>query len=290
MQKKILYAKSKIKEEKGKIIKCIDLDKLEYNTKYRQHLKCINGCDVRIKFTERTDNVKFFSTWNKEGHLHDIGCPYHVEYKNKAGRKKLNAFYKSIELDDDTIYSRLKAKYIKLHNEYNDSDIEHPAKGSLDIENAGEGFVDVSVYNPDGGEHGNGTNIRYADAKYITIDDIGRIISVYGEINNAHIDKNRDGSKYAYLNLYAEDISVHILFTEAFYSHELSNGIEELERFIKKINDIIEKSKKPVEVIAFGEITPKKKREKGVNITVISPKRILINNMSYNEILNHDIK
>lgn len=89
MAKKILYAKSNVERDKKKEIYCGDLDKNDYETKYKGHLTCIKGCPAKIKFTERKNNVKFFSTWNKEGHLHKEGCPYHVDYKGKVGRKSL---------------------------------------------------------------------------------------------------------------------------------------------------------------------------------------------------------
>ena len=41
--------------------------------------------------------------------------------------------------------------------------------------------------------------------------------------------------------------------------------------------------------IAYGEITKKKRRKSGVNVSVYNPKRILIDGMSYNEILYKDI-
>ena len=44
----------------------------EYEAKYKGYLTCIKGCQARIKFTQRKKNdIKFFSTWNKEGNLHE---------------------------------------------------------------------------------------------------------------------------------------------------------------------------------------------------------------------------
>ena len=42
-------------------------------------------------------------------------------------------------------------------------------------------------------------------------------------------------------------------------------------------------------MIAYGEISKKKRRKSGVNVSVYSPKRILIDGMSYNEILYKDV-
>lgn len=64
-----------LKEIIKKKIYCGDLDKNDYETKYKGYLTCIKGCPAKIKFTERKNNVKFFSTWNKQGKLHNEGCP-----------------------------------------------------------------------------------------------------------------------------------------------------------------------------------------------------------------------
>ena len=119
MPKKIMLALSNAEGDCDKPIHCEDLDKNDYETKYKGHLTCIKGCKARIKYTERKNNVKFFSTWNKEGDLHDEGCPYHVDYKGKRGRAKLKAYYEGIQLDDDTILKRLQWKMerlLKIHD------------------------------------------------------------------------------------------------------------------------------------------------------------------------------
>ena len=53
MAKKIMYAKSNVEGNKKKKIYCGDLDKNDYETKYKGHLTCIKGCPAKIKFTER---------------------------------------------------------------------------------------------------------------------------------------------------------------------------------------------------------------------------------------------
>lgn len=70
----------------------------------------------------------------------------------------------------------------------------------------------------------------------------------------------------------------------------LCEGVhEEFERFIGKVQKLVNNSENPVEAIAYGEITKKKRRKSGVNVSVYNPKRILIDGMSYNEILYKDI-
>ena len=66
--------------------------------------------------------------------------------------------------------------------------------------------------------------------------------------------------------------------------------MDEFERFILKVQKMVNDSETPIETIAYGEITPKKRRQSGVNVSVNNPKRILINGMSYKQILYGDIK
>lgn len=65
--------------------------------------------------------------------------------------------------------------------------------------------------------------------------------------------------------------------------------MEEFERFIARVQSLVNNSKNPVEAIAYGEITKKKRSESGVNVSVYNPKRILIDGMSYNQILYKDV-
>ena len=88
---------------------------------------------------------------------------------------------------------------------------------------------------------------------------MGSIISVYGVIDNVWLDQNKDGTKFAYINYVTKNTSVNILFSEAFYYNEYSNGVEEFERFIGKVQKLVNNSENPVEAIAYGEITKKKR-------------------------------
>lgn len=289
MAEKILFATAKLKEEE-KNLYCKELDKEDYDSKYKGYLTCINGCKARIKFTQRKNNYKFFSTWNKEGKLHNKDCPYYVEYKGKKGREKLNAYCKSIQLDDDTIFTRIKRKFKDLHKSYSGDEYPIPDKGSMKIENTGEQIVETAVNSNVGEETSSGSYIRHKDAKYVTMHDLRSIISVYGEIDSVWIDQNKNGTKFAYINYVTNNISVHILFSEVFYRNEYSAGMEEFERFIAKVKELVKNSQTPVEAIAYGEIKQKKRGIKGVNVSVYNPKRILINGMSYSQILYGNIK
>ena len=189
MPKKILYAKACLENEE-EIIFCQNMDKTDYDSKYKGHMKCVNGCKARVKFTQRKDNTKFYSTWNKEGKLHGKWCPYYVEYTGLRGREKLNAYFKSVELDDDTIFRRIKRKFDDMHRKYSAEELPVPDKGSSDVENTGEDTVDTGVNSSSGEASTNSLYIHHKDAKFITTDDLKSIISVYGVIDNVWIDVN----------------------------------------------------------------------------------------------------
>lgn len=285
MINKIRYAMSSSEEDVKKIIYCGDLDKKEYDSKYKGKLTCVKGCSARIKFTERKDGIKFFSTWNKDGSLHNEYCPYYVEYKGKIGRKKLNAYYKKIEPDEDAILASLQRKMDSLLRTYSEN-IDNSVKGSVRVENIGDEEVQVFEDEGEDKEYDYTPRIHYEDADFVDIDDIGCRKGVYGYIDNVQVGESKDTSKYAYLNLRTKHNVVNIVLPEAFYSNELSSGVEEFDRYIHKVKKIAEKNPGNTRVIAYGEITRKKRNKNGVNVSVISPNRILVNNKNYNQIIS----
>lgn len=287
MSKKIMLAISNAEGDCGKVISCEELEKNDYETKYKGKLTCIKGCKARIKFTERKNNVKFFSTWNKEGDLHDKGCPYHVEYKGKKGRMKLKEFYEGIQLDDETILRRLRWKMDRILSRNDENDIEYSRSKSAQIVNSGEEKVKVFVEDKNGEKCEKGINLKYEDANVITKDDEGCTKSVYGVIDNVQLVIEKSGV-YAYFNLKTKYSVVNIYFPEAFYSNELSNGIEEFKTFINKVKKLVETKNRDIYVIAYGDIREKKKM--GVNVNVISPYRILVDNKTYFGILQENIQ
>ena len=272
MARKIMYAISNVEGDSKKKIYCENLEKNEYEAKYKGYLTCIKGCQARIKFTQRKNDIKFFSTWNKEGNLHEKSCPYHVDYKGKMGRKKLNAYYQSIELSEEIILRRLKRKMEGLLKQYSDEDIIDPPNGSMEVDENGK----KSEYLP---------RIYYEDAEYISTDDIGCRKSVYGFISNVQLEEDKKKGKYAYFNLATKHSTVNIAFPEAFYSNELSSGVQEFEIYVSKVKELVQKHPNKIMVIAYGEITRKKKDKNGVNVSVISPNRILVDNKTYKQLV-----
>lgn len=289
MAKKIMFAKSNVEGDTKEYVYSGDLDKNDYETKYKGHLTCIKGCPAKIKFTERKNNVKFFSTWNKEGHLHKEGCPYHVDYKGKIGRKKLSAYYESIELSEETILRRLQRKMEGLLRKYSEEDIVDPPNGSMEVDAIGADEAAVFEGDENGYKSEYTPHINYEDAECISTDDIGCKKSVYGFISNVQLEEDTNKRKFAYFNLATKHSTVNIAFSEAFYSNELSAGMDEFEIYILKVKALVEKHPDNIMVIAYGDITKKKKDKNGVNVSVITPNRILVNNKTYNQIVYGDI-
>ena len=285
MARKIMYAISNVEGDSKKKIYCENLEKNEYEAKYKGYLTCIKGCQARIKFTQRKNDIKFFSTWNKEGNLHEKSCPYHVDYKGKMGRKKLNAYYQSIELSEEIILRRLKRKMEGLLKQYSDEDIIDPPNGSMEVDVIGEDEVAVFEGDENGKKSEYLPRIYYEDAEYISTDDIGCRKSVYGFISNVQLEEDKKKGKYAYFNLATKHSTVNIAFPEAFYSNELSSGVQEFEIYVSKVKELVQKHPNKIMVIAYGEITRKKKDKNGVNVSVISPNRILVDNKTYKQLL-----
>lgn len=285
MARKIMYAISNVEGDSKKKIYCENLEKNEYEAKYKGYLTCIKGCQARIKFTQRKNDIKFFSTWNKEGNLHEKSCPYHVDYKGKMGRKKLNAYYQSIELSEEIILRRLKRKMEGLLKQYSDEDIIDPPNGSMEVDVIGEDEVAVFEGDENGKKSEYLPRIYYEDAEYISTDDIGCRKSVYGFISNVQLEENKKKGKYAYFNLATKHSTVNIAFPEAFYSNELSSGVQEFEIYVSKVKELVQKHPNKIMVIAYGEITRKKKDKNGVNVSVISPNRILVDNKTYKQLV-----
>lgn len=285
MARKIMYAISNVEGDSKKKIYCENLEKNEYEAKYKGYLTCIKGCQARIKFTQRKNDIKFFSTWNKEGNLHEKSCPYHVDYKGKMGRKKLNAYYQSIELSEEIILRRLKRKMEGLLKQYSDEDIIDPPNGSMEVDVIGEDEVAVFEGDENGKKSEYLPRIYYEDAEYISTDDIGCRKSVYGFISNVQLEEDKKKGKYAYFNLATKHSTVNIAFPEAFYSNELSSGVQEFEIYVSKVKELVQKHPNKIKVIAYGEITRKKKDKNGVNVSVISPNRILVDNKTYKQLV-----
>lgn len=266
-----------------------DVDRVEYESKYRNNITCINGCDAKVKFTHRKNNVKFFSTWNGEGNKHNEGCPFHVIYKGKLGRLRLKSYYEKRELNDNDIKITLLNKIRGLKRKYNGEDENKIQTSTKNIEDTGELLVPEddteaistdNLHNKDRRMH----NIMSIDARHLSMTYVGTRKCVYGIASNVQIE-NRNGGYFAYINLDNNGYSVSTYFPMAFYSQETGVTLDDFKRLFKILNiEINDKPKRKIVIVCYGEI--KRKAKKGININIINEKHIYINDMSIRQILS----
>jgi hypothetical protein len=65
--------------------------------------------------------------------------------------------------------------------------------------------------------------------------------------------------------------------------------MDEFEIYISNVKKSVEKYPDKIMVIAYGDITKKKRDKNEVNVSVISPNRILVNNKTYKQIVYGEI-
>ena len=283
LKTKIEYAYYHDNAGNKKHIEAKEITKEEYEEKYKGHLTCINDCKARIKFTQKTNGTKFFSTWNNEGELHDLDCPYHVAYKAKNGRAKLKEYYQGIKIDDDIIARRLKEWMSKYHSKQNGSDAEKTDKYNTKITSGNEKVNYIVFTDENGSEQERIPNLKYKNAQFVSEDDIECMEAIWGDIDNVQLVEDKSQSVYGYFNLKTKNKIINVYFPEAFYKNEDVGGLEEFKIFLEKVNKMVSHNSAQIMVIAYGTI--KKKRKMGLNINVISPKRILVDGKSYYDIL-----
>lgn len=266
-----------------------DITKEEYDTKYKNHLTCINGCEARVKFTQKKNNKKFFSTWNKEGDKHIEGhCQFHVDYCGTIGRNKLKGIYEKREINDSDIKITLLNKIRGLKRKYNGEDEKKPHVNTNLIENTGEKSVpvdNVELVSSSDFQHKERreNNIMSIDAQYLSTSYVGTRKCVYGIGSNAQIG-SENGQYYGYINLKNKGYTVAVYFPESFYSQENGISLDDFKRLIDILKTEININHKKSMIVCYGEIGRKNKT--GVNINIISETHIYINEMSIRQILS----
>lgn len=258
-----------------------NIDKDEYDNKYKGKLKCINGCKARIKFTEKKNGKKFFSTWNKEGKAHDQECEYHTKYMGIYGRKRLLAEEEKMQINDEQIEASIKRKINALKKTYRGEYEQDKKQGTNTIIPTGDMTVKVGVNDEFQGEGiiSKRQNIRSMDASLIDRSHEKLYKSVYGVVENVQYKYSDEGELYGYLNLKNDYYGISVYFPTAYYEGNLiaKQVLEDSLNILK--NEINNNNKKAI-VICYGQIRPKKGSKNEYNIHVINPKHILINEMT----------
>lgn len=272
-------------EEDNKAIYVQNMEKDVYENVYKGNLTCIHGCEARIKFTERKNGIKFYSTWNKEGNKHKENCEFHVNYKGKAGRKRLIAEEEKRQITEQQIENAIdrKIKNLKIKNTNENGGKKNQSTNK--IEDTGIGVGKISSGNGEATELGaKRENVTSIESSLINSTYVERRKCVYGMIKNVQYEYSDSGELYGYLNLDNDYHKVSVYFPPAFYNEEYSDKeklIKFMEILAKEINE------KKIMVVCFGKIKNKKNKKDEFNIHVINPLHIKINEMSVDRILQN---
>lgn len=278
---KIAWAKYEVDDYEQNIY-YKDLDADLYNQKYRGKLTCINGCKAKIKFTQKLDDNKFFSTWNKEGSLHEIDCPYHIDYNNEIGRRKLAELYEAVSLTDEHIMNTLKYKFRSLKPK--ETDHGDDKKKTRTVINTGEDSFGKYIDNGEVSETAQGRiRIGTLDAKYMTMDYVNLRKCVYGIVKSTYLGNSVSGSKYLYINLYCKDTNLSVYFPEAFYS-KTNNNVDLLDRFYSNLNEAIRSGKQLI--FAGVGFIKQNSSGKGLNVIILDKNHFMLNETSYDMIVS----
>lgn len=262
-----------------------NMEKDAYEQEYKGKLTCIHGCDAKIKFTERKNGIKFYSTWNKEGDKHRGDCEFHVKYKGKVGRKRLMSDEEKRQITEEQIENAIERKIRSLKYKYVEVNGDKDNQGTNSVVNTGTERVKVSSGEGESTDiNSKRENVTSIESSLINSTYIDRRKCVYGHINNVQYEYSESNELYGYLNLENEHHKVSVYFPPAFYNNEDSNE-DELKKLMDILKEEINIKKKKAMVVCFGKITYKKKKHSEFNINVINPIHIKINEMSINEIL-----
>lgn len=262
-----------------------NIEKEDYNIKFRGNLTCIEGCNARIKFTNKINGEKFLSTWNKEGNKHNTNCPYHINYNSSISRSKLIEKEKKVKPNDSQIQNSLKRKIKNLLIEFDEADIPKENVSTSKINNIGVEKAINKVADKDGASDKEASQrIRYMEAETINMayNELWR--GVIGNVDNVQTGLT-EGVFWGYINLKNQYNRTNVYFPEAYYEGNefKANDLEKTLNIIKEscndgVNDII--------IACYGEIKHKKNTKNDYNINIINPMHILVNGMTMNEILN----
>lgn len=269
--------------DKIEYVRYDDLDAESYKAQYKGHLYCITDeCNVKIKFTPKTNGHNFFSTWNKEGLKHHPECPYLLEEKDSIERNKIIADIIKVPVDEEQILNSLRNKSRNLKNKEKPDvpDKKLTTKKVIDGENiTGEKLVDDGTIKEEVHKKG---RISSINAKYISPDFIGHRKLVYGIVKNVYYQNDYN---YAYLNLINEKHSTSIYLPPAFYEDITLTTKQTYINFINIISSEIRKNpKKQLVIICYGFINNKKEKE-GINVHLTNPRYLLINDKTYYDIV-----
>lgn len=227
--------------------------------------------------------MKFFSTWNGQGDLHDIECPYFLKDKGEVERKNILHHIESAPVTDEHIINTIlnKSKNLKAKEKRKKQNTRIKTRRTL------QGKLTSQPEKTDNGEidqfGSSGIRIFSLDSKHITPDYVGYRKCVFGKIRHVYFHET-DG--YVYLNLDNAQYRVSIYLPQAFYAVPEKTTKSALLSFVDIIKQELLVHKELV-IICVGMIRFKKGSQQDVNVHVINPSHLLINDMKYYEIITN---
>ena len=251
------------------------LDKDLYTKKYKNKLFChIYGCTSKISFSERKNGYKYFSTWNKSPHIEE--CPYCIIYKDQIKRSKVVDKYVDTNLLQshiDKIFKRLEEK-LKYENDLNALIVDNPKGSKLVSNNGTQENIQPLIGNSDSATL-NPPKVYIRGLDELSKRDFNKFRCVYGNISNMQIEKNEDGSNYAYINFSSSEINASICFPPAF----AVNSQAVFDKF-ELLKEYVNSNSKNFICHCIGEVKSKKgKPFKGFNVNILQAEAIKINNI-----------
>ncbi|OMD61040.1 hypothetical protein [Paenibacillus odorifer] len=262
------------------------LDDTLYQSQYADHLFCITeDCDAEIKFTERKDGIKFFSTMNGQGDKHLLECPYYINYDGEVPRKKLIGVPVDASVSDEWILSTLlnKSRDLKNKNKPRAKRIKEPGSTSR-VVNSGEQIVPVPTDGATAGNNPIDANIRYGsiNSNFVTNEFLGQRKRVLGTALHAELIENND-EDYGYIRLQNDTIQINAYFPPAFYADTRVTTKNALAAFLNSINRSISSGKK-VTIICLG-LLEENKNGGGINVNITHYKHVLANEDQYYKVV-----
>ncbi|BCZ49304.1 hypothetical protein psyc5s11_53710 [Clostridium gelidum] len=267
-----------------------NIEKEDYEAIYKGKLSCIEGCEARIKFTQRINGKKFLSTWNKEGEKHNPdNCPYHINYKGIIGRKNLIEKQEKVKFSEEQVMESLKRKIRNLQIEFNGEDLPKDKANTNRVKNTGEG-EEVSITDDESGLNGTGASkgrITYIQAETINGVYHRHYRGVVGEVDNIQYGYT-NGEFWAYINLKNRYNRTNVYFPESYYEGN-EFRLDELKRVLDILKIKKEKNSEKIVIGCYGQIKLKEGTLNDFNINIINPKHIIVNGSTMNEIHNTGI-
>lgn len=265
-------------------VRYTQLDKSLYESQYVGKLFCVSpNCSAEMKFTERRNGTKFFSTMNNQGASHDLNCPFYLIYEGETSGKQSLGDEIGSSVSDEHIINTLnnKSRSMKRREE-----IRHykprTKKNSRRTINSGQEIVSQIVDNGTIGESPLSSRIRInsLNSNFVTDNFLGQRKCVSGKIVSLVVD---EAEGYGSIRLENAQQQINAFIPPAFYSDPTVTTRNALKIFLNIVQRELDRDNEMM-FICVGMIQ-KNTNGHGININVINPSHFIINGEKYYPII-----